>query len=361
MEGKKYCSECGAENNAEALFCEECGTRFEVEEEEPVEEAARDEAAEETVEDETVTETTGDESAAEADKDEDAAEAYKDEPVVDAVSDETVTIAASDGTAVEQVDTESDELPETVRYIVEPPKPKKSYKLLIIILIILALAGAGVFAYFQFFQKTEVDLTKDLDVDILKFEGYDGSGYVYEIDMGMAMEKWDIDNQKENVQMFLETVEITTDKTDEYELSNGDTIKIIAKYKRADAKEYKIKVVGDEKTVVVKGLPEPPEDTDTDYDEDTYGEDTDDDSGNTGGFEYYDPDESEPFDVAVDVNDLNIREGPGTDYDKTGKSTGKGIFTIVEIQEGEGSDAGWGRLESGDGWIALDYVKNPYE
>ena len=64
-----------------------------------------------------------------------------------------------------------------------------------------------------------------------------------------------------------------------------------------------------------------------------------------------------PFTVKVSISDLNIRKGPGTDYAKTGKFTGKGVFTILEVQSGQGSTAGWGRLKSGAGWISLDYVE----
>ena len=63
-----------------------------------------------------------------------------------------------------------------------------------------------------------------------------------------------------------------------------------------------------------------------------------------------------PFTVKVSISDLNIRKGPGTDYAKTGKFTGKGVFTIVEVKSGKGSTAGWGRLKSGAGWISLDYA-----
>ena len=63
-----------------------------------------------------------------------------------------------------------------------------------------------------------------------------------------------------------------------------------------------------------------------------------------------------PFLVKVSISDLNIRKGPGTDYAKTGKFTGKGVFTIVEVKSGKGSKAGWGRLKSGAGWISLDYA-----
>ena len=63
-----------------------------------------------------------------------------------------------------------------------------------------------------------------------------------------------------------------------------------------------------------------------------------------------------PYLVKVSITDLNIRKGPGTNYAKTGKYTGIGIFTIVEEQSGKGSTAGWGRLKSGAGWISLDYT-----
>lgn len=61
--------------------------------------------------------------------------------------------------------------------------------------------------------------------------------------------------------------------------------------------------------------------------------------------------------VKVDIDKLNIRKGPGKNYDVTGKYTGKGVFTIIETRKGVGSDSGWGRLKSGAGWISLDFVK----
>ncbi len=66
-----------------------------------------------------------------------------------------------------------------------------------------------------------------------------------------------------------------------------------------------------------------------------------------------------PFKVKVDITDLRIRAGAGTDFAKTGKYTGIGVFTIVEVKAGEGSAAGWGLLkayeENRDGWVSLDY------
>ena len=41
-----------------------------------------------------------------------------------------------------------------------------------------------------------------------------------------------------------------------------------------------------------------------------------------------------PYLVQVSITDLNIRKGPGTDYGKTGKYTGKGVFTIVAEADG---------------------------
>lgn len=64
---------------------------------------------------------------------------------------------------------------------------------------------------------------------------------------------------------------------------------------------------------------------------------------------------SVPYQVRVTAKDLNIRKGPGTNYDKTGKYTGPGTFTIVEEKSGKGSDKGWGKLKSGAGWISLDF------
>ena len=66
---------------------------------------------------------------------------------------------------------------------------------------------------------------------------------------------------------------------------------------------------------------------------------------------------NENFTVRVDIPNLNIRTGPGTNYAITGHCTGIGTFTITEKRAGKGSDQGWGKLLSGAGWIALDYVK----
>lgn len=62
-----------------------------------------------------------------------------------------------------------------------------------------------------------------------------------------------------------------------------------------------------------------------------------------------------PFRVKVDIDDLNIRTGAGTNYAKTGEHTGRGVFNITEVKAGTGAAAGWGKLKSGAGWVSLDY------
>lgn len=63
-----------------------------------------------------------------------------------------------------------------------------------------------------------------------------------------------------------------------------------------------------------------------------------------------------PFRVKVNIDTLPIYTGPGTHYPKTGKNTGKGIFTIVEIAGDDDKD--WGLLKAyankRNGWIELD-------
>lgn len=63
-----------------------------------------------------------------------------------------------------------------------------------------------------------------------------------------------------------------------------------------------------------------------------------------------------PYKVIVNVSDLNIRSGPGTNYDCIGSITDYGVYTIIAEATGEGSVFGWGKLKSGAGWISLDYV-----
>lgn len=73
------------------------------------------------------------------------------------------------------------------------------------------------------------------------------------------------------------------------------------------------------------------------------------------GLKSEEPEVKVPFLVKVSINDLNIRKGPGTDYDRA-QFIPVGVYTIVEVKSGAGASA-WGRLKSGIGWISLDYVR----
>lgn len=61
-----------------------------------------------------------------------------------------------------------------------------------------------------------------------------------------------------------------------------------------------------------------------------------------------------PFLVKVSISNLNIRTGAGTDYPRT-QFCPPGIYTIVDVIQGQGSSSGWGKLKSGAGFISLDF------
>lgn len=67
-------------------------------------------------------------------------------------------------------------------------------------------------------------------------------------------------------------------------------------------------------------------------------------------------DESKSYMVKVTASALNVRKGPGMNYDIVERIRDKGVYTIVDESTGKGSDKGWGKLKSGAGWISLDYV-----
>ncbi len=66
--------------------------------------------------------------------------------------------------------------------------------------------------------------------------------------------------------------------------------------------------------------------------------------------------EAGAYRVKVTVSALNIRKGAGTGYPIVGCIRDRGVYTITEEKSGAGASK-WGRLKSGIGWIALDYVK----
>lgn len=63
-----------------------------------------------------------------------------------------------------------------------------------------------------------------------------------------------------------------------------------------------------------------------------------------------------PYKVRVTTDSLNIRKGPGSNYQINGTIKDRGVYTIIEESSGVGSKL-WGKLKSGTGWISLDYAK----
>ena len=56
-----------------------------------------------------------------------------------------------------------------------------------------------------------------------------------------------------------------------------------------------------------------------------------------------------PFLVRVKISDLNIRKGPGTNYDRV-QFCPLGVYTVVATSSGAGASL-WGKLKSGIGWL----------
>ena len=76
-------------------------------------------------------------------------------------------------------------------------------------------------------------------------------------------------------------------------------------------------------------------------------------SGNSKSTAKAEEKKSESFQVQVSVADLRIRKEPSTSAPSAGMIA-KGTHTITETVNADGHT--WGKLESGQGWIALDYT-----
>ena len=55
--------------------------------------------------------------------------------------------------------------------------------------------------------------------------------------------------------------------------------------------------------------------------------------------------------VKVTIADLNIRKGPGKNFDRTGEFTGVGVFEVSEIKDG------FAKLADGRGWVSMEFAK----
>ena len=63
------------------------------------------------------------------------------------------------------------------------------------------------------------------------------------------------------------------------------------------------------------------------------------------------PSTKNPHMVQITASELNIRSGPGTQYQILGCIKDRGCYTIVEEKDG------WGLLKSKVGWICLQYTR----
>lgn len=59
----------------------------------------------------------------------------------------------------------------------------------------------------------------------------------------------------------------------------------------------------------------------------------------------------EPYFVVITANALNVRSGPGSNYNINTIIKKDEVYTIIEEKDG------WGKLKSGSGWINLQYTK----
>ncbi len=63
-----------------------------------------------------------------------------------------------------------------------------------------------------------------------------------------------------------------------------------------------------------------------------------------------------PYLVTIKAKALNVRKGPGTNYDSVKLlMNDKNKYTIVDEQNGKGATK-WCKLKSGLGWISKDFV-----
>lgn len=61
------------------------------------------------------------------------------------------------------------------------------------------------------------------------------------------------------------------------------------------------------------------------------------------------------YEITIEIDNLNIRKGPGTNFSTVGRIK-PGKYTIIKEAEGKGATK-WGKLKSGLGWISLDFIR----
>jgi|GEM_PF-5298814 len=312
MNDKLYCTYCGALNEGNALFCERCGHELEPlsvpsQNEEPA--AEQDDLLTELMK-EPVTEIP-DEPAAPAKRAEDAgsradADVLNDHTQLFSRTELNAAIAASEAgkkAAAAQKEAELQRqkerlIEESIRYYEDEkrdreeqriaksrrqqedalyadfekqkdagyggkapgyaagyeaaPKKKKTWIPILIVLLLLLAAG-GFFGWKYFFNKTTVDLTRNISTQDIYLEGRDGEATVI-LDEEALHERADYPRGNEKAEQFMQTVSYTAEPSTG--LSNGDTVVIRAIYSEETAKSLHITVKGEEKKFEVSGLDE---------------------------------------------------------------------------------------------------------
>lgn len=308
MSDKLYCTYCGALNEAGAIFCERCGHELE-----PINVPAKDTepAAEQddlltVLMEEPVTQIPDEpaapvkKAAAAADTSRADADVLNENTQLFSRTELNAAIAASEaqkGTAAAQKEAELARqkerlIEESIRYYEEEqrdrkqqrearmrrqqedalytefekpadnrysrdmyeeaPKKKKLW-IPILVIVLLALAAGGFFGWKFFFDKTTVDLTRNISSQDIYLEGDNEEASVI-IDDETLRARADYPRGNEKAEQFMQTVSYTAEPATG--LSNGDTVVIRAIYSEETAKSLHINVKGEEKKFEVSGLEE---------------------------------------------------------------------------------------------------------
>lgn len=308
MSDKLYCTYCGALNEAGAIFCERCGHELE-----PINVPAKDTepAAEQddlltVLMEEPVTQIPDEpaapvkKAAAAADTGRADADVLNENTQLFSRTELNAAIAASEaqkGTAAAQKEAELARqkerlIEESIRYYEEEqrdrkqqrearmrrqqedalytefekpadnrysrdmyeevPKKKKLW-IPILVIVLLALAAGGFFGWKFFFDKTTVDLTRNISSQDIYLEGDNEEASVI-IDDETLRARADYPRGNEKAEQFMQTVSYTAEPATG--LSNGDTVVIRAIYSEETAKSLHINVKGEEKKFEVSGLEE---------------------------------------------------------------------------------------------------------
>lgn len=308
MSDKLYCTYCGALNEAGAIFCERCGHELE-----PINVPAKDTepAAEQddlltVLMEEPVTQIPDEpaapvkKAAAAADTGRADADVLNENTQLFSRTELNAAIAASEaqkGTAAAQKEAELARqkerlIEESIRYYEEEQRDRKQQRearmrrqqedalytefekpadnrysrdmyeeapkkkklgIPILVIVLLALAAGGFFGWKFFFDKTTVNLTRNISSQDIYLEGDNEEASVI-IDDETLRARADYPRGNEKAEQFMQTVSYTAEPATG--LSNGDTVVIRAIYSEETAKSLHINVKGEEKKFEVSGLEE---------------------------------------------------------------------------------------------------------